>query len=165
MNVGPPPDRARAAADALDAQVPALPLLVRTTQTQLAVLLGRHPSTPVVQTDPAFTWPLARPIAAGQPSDLLRRRPDLLAAEARVGAETLRSAEALAQWWPKLLLSALVGRQDLRLNALDLAPVHYSNVALALAAPIFNAGRIDAGIQVPSPIGSWRCRRTARSRC
>jgi NodT family efflux transporter outer membrane factor (OMF) lipoprotein len=143
-------DRARAEADALDAQVPALRTLVGTTQTKLAVLVGRNPSALVVEADNAFAWPAARAIAAGQPSELLRRRPDLVAAEARVGAEALRSAEARAQWWPKLFLSALVGREDLRLNALDLAPVHFSNVALAFAAPIFNAGRIDAGIQAQS---------------
>jgi NodT family efflux transporter outer membrane factor (OMF) lipoprotein len=143
-------DRARAEADALDAQLPALRMLVGTTHTALAVLLGRNPSAPVVDADNGFAWPKARAIATGQPSELLRRRPDLAAAEARVAAEALRSAEARAQWWPKLFLSALVGQQDLRLNALDLAPVHFSNVALALAAPIFNAGRIDAGIQAQS---------------
>jgi NodT family efflux transporter outer membrane factor (OMF) lipoprotein len=143
-------DRARAEADALDAQVPALRMLVGTTQTKLAVLLGRNPSARVVDADNGFTWPAARAIAAGQPSELLRRRPDLIAAEARVGAEALRTAEARAQWWPKLFLSALVGREDLRLNALDLAPVHFSNVALAFAMPIFNAGRIDAGVRLQS---------------
>ncbi|MBX3605183.1 MAG: TolC family protein [Piscinibacter sp.] len=143
-------DRPRAEADALDAQVPALRMLVGTTQTRLAVLLGRNPSAQVVEADKDFAWPAARAIAAGQPSELLRRRPDLVAAEARVGAEALRSVEARAQWWPKLFLSALVGREDLRLNALDLAPVHFSNVALAFATPIFNAGRIDAGIRVQS---------------
>jgi NodT family efflux transporter outer membrane factor (OMF) lipoprotein len=143
-------DRARAEADALEAQVPALRMLVGTTQTQLAVLLGRNPSAGVVDADNGFAWPAARAIAAGQPSELLRRRPDLVAAEARVGAEALRTAEARAQWWPKLFLSALVGREDLRLNALDLAPVHFSNVALAFAMPIFNAGRIDAGVRVQS---------------
>lgn len=143
-------DRARAESEALDAQLPPLRMLVGTTQTKLAVLLGRNPSARVVDADPAFAWPAARAIAAGQPSELLRRRPDLIAAEARVGAEALRSAEARAQWWPKLFLSALVGRQDLRLNALDLAPVRFSNVALAFAAPIFNAGRVDAGIRVQS---------------
>ncbi len=143
-------DRARAEADALDAQLPALRMLLGTTQTKLAVLLGRNPSAPVVEADGAFAWPAARAIAAGQPSELLRRRPDLVAAEARVGAEALRSAEARAQWWPKRFLSALGGREDLRLNALDLAPVRFSNVALAFAAPIFDAGRIDAGIQAQS---------------
>jgi NodT family efflux transporter outer membrane factor (OMF) lipoprotein len=143
-------DRARSEADALDAQVPALRMLVGTTQTKLAVLLCRSPSAPVVEADNAFAWPTAQGIAAGQPSELLRRRPDLVAAEARFGAEVLRGAEARTQWWPKLFLSALVGRQDLQLNALDLAPVHFSNVALALTAPIFNAGRIEAGIQAQS---------------
>ncbi|MFG6441047.1 efflux transporter outer membrane subunit [Roseateles sp. LKC17W] len=143
-------DRARAEADALDAQLPALRMLVGTTQTQLAVLLGRNPSARTVNADNHFTWPAAPAIATGQPSELLRRRPDLVAAEARVAAEALRTAEARAQWWPKLFLSALVGREDLRLNALDLAPAHFSNVALAFAMPVFNAGRIDAGVRVQS---------------
>ena len=146
-------DRARAEADALDAQVPPLRTLAGVSQTRLAVLLGRNPSRRVVDENAGFAWPAAREIGTGQPSELLRRRPDLIAAEARVAAETLRSAEARAQWWPKLFLSALLGRQDLRLNALDLAPVHFSNVALAFAAPIFNAGRIDAGIRAQSARG------------
>jgi NodT family efflux transporter outer membrane factor (OMF) lipoprotein len=143
-------DRARAEAAALDAQVPALRMLAGTSQTHLAVLLGRNPSARVIDESGAFAWPAMGEIATGQPADLLRRRPDLVAAEARFASETLRGAEARAQWWPKLFLSALVGSEDLRLNALNLAPVHFSNVALALAAPVFNAGRIDAGIRAQS---------------
>ncbi|KQV52605.1 hypothetical protein ASC95_07185 [Pelomonas sp. Root1217] len=143
-------DRARAEAGALDAQVPPLRTLVGTSQTRLAVLLGRNPSARVVDENAGFAWPAVREIGAGQPSELLRRRPDLIAAESRVAAETLRGAEARAQYWPKLFLSALFGREDLRLNALDLAPVHFSNVALAFAMPVFNAGRIDAGIRAQS---------------
>jgi outer membrane protein TolC len=143
-------DRARAEVGALDAQLPALRTLAGTSQTRLAVLLGRNPSARVVGENAGFAWPAARAIGTGQPSELLRRRPDLIAAEARVAAETLRGAEARAQWWPKLFLSALLGREDLQLNALDLAPVHFSNVALAFATPVFNAGRIDAGIRLQS---------------
>jgi NodT family efflux transporter outer membrane factor (OMF) lipoprotein len=143
-------DRARAEADALDAQVPALRMVAGISQTRLAVLLGRNPSAGVVDEAAGFAWPAVRDIGTGQPSELLTRRPDLIAAEARVAAETLRGAEARAQWWPKLFLRALFGREDLRLNALDLAPVHFSNVALAFAVPVFNAGRIDAGIRAQS---------------
>src|SRR5438105_871447 len=143
-------DRARAEADALDAQVPPLRMLAGISQTRLAVLLGRNPSARVVGENAGFAWPAVREIGTGQPSELLKRRPDLIAAEARVAAETFRGAEARAQWWPKLFLSALFGREDLRLNALDLAPVHFSNVALAFATPVFNAGRIDAGIRAQS---------------
>jgi outer membrane protein TolC len=142
-------DRAHAEAETFDAQVPALRTLVGVSQTHLAVLLGRNPSARVVD-DTTFAWPATREIATGQPSDLLRRRPDLTAAESHFAAETLRGAEAKAQWWPKLFLSALVGSEDLRLNSLNLAPAHFSNVALALAAPVFNAGRIDAGIRAQS---------------
>lgn len=143
-------DRAHAEADALDAQVPSLRLLAGISQTRLAVLLGRSPSARVVEENAGYAWPAAREIGTGQPSELLRRRPDLIVAEARVAAETLRTAEARAQYWPKLFLGALFGREDLRLNAVDLAPVQFSNVALAFAMPIFNAGRIDAGIRAQS---------------
>ncbi|WP_332776347.1 efflux transporter outer membrane subunit [Polaromonas sp.] len=143
-------DRARAEADALDAQVASLRTLAGVSQTRLAVLLDRNPSVRVIVDTPSYAWPRTREIGTGQPSELLMRRPDLIAAEARFAAETLRVNEARAQWWPKLFLSALLGRQDLRLNALDLAPVHFSNVALAFAAPLFNAGRIDAGIRAQS---------------
>lgn len=143
-------DRANAEADAFDAQVPPLQVLAGTSQTRLAVLLGRNPSVRVIDTGQPFAWPAVREIGSGQPSELLKRRPDLIAAEARVAAETLRESEARAQWWPKLFLSALAGRQDLQLNALDLAPVRFSNVALAFAAPVFNAGRIDAGVRAQS---------------
>src|SRR4030095_12701092 len=54
--------------------------------------------------------------------------------------------EARANRWPRFLLGALLGREDLRLNSLDLAPVRFSNVALAFTLPLFNAGRIQAGI-------------------
>lgn len=143
-------DRARAEADALDAQLPPLRMLEATTQTRLAVLLGRSPSARVVADVDSFAWPAAREIGPGQPSELLQRRPDLMAAQWRVAAETQRGAEARAQWWPRLFLSALLGREDLRLNALDLAPVRFSNVALAFAMPVFNAGRIEAGIEAQS---------------
>jgi NodT family efflux transporter outer membrane factor (OMF) lipoprotein len=143
-------ERARAEAEAFDSQLPPLRTLAGVSQTRLAVLLGENPSLPINGVGFAFEWPAMRTMAPGQPSELLRRRPDLLAAESRLAAENLRTQEARAQWWPKLFLSAIVGQQDLQLNALNLSPVGFNNVALALAAPIFNAGRIDAGIQAQS---------------
>lgn len=143
-------DRARAEADAFDAQLPPLRTLAGVSQNRLAVLLGANPSLPPVGTPSDFAWPAVRAVAPGQPSELLQRRPDVRAAEARFVAASLRGQEARAQWWPKLFVSAVTGRQDLQLNALDLAPVRYGNVALALATPIFNAGRIEAGIQAQS---------------
>lgn len=137
--------RATGEAEALEAQTPPLRTLAGVTQARIAVLLGESPSAFTVEGTSA-TWPESREIGTGQPSDLLRRRPDLLAAEARFAAETLRVREARAQWWPKLFVSALTGRQDLQLNALDLAPVRFSSVAIAFGLPLFDAGRIEAGV-------------------
>lgn len=141
--------RAIGEAETLDAQVPPLRTLVGVTQARIAVLLGESPSRFLVEDQP-FAWPASQDIGSGQPSELLRRRPDLMAAEARFAAETKRVDEARAQWWPKLFLSALIGQQDLKLNALDLSPARFTNVALAFGMPLFNAGRIRAGIDVQS---------------
>ncbi len=143
-------DRARAEADALEAQLPPLGTLIGVSQNRLAVLMGANPSLLLTDSNAPFVWPAARRVAPGQPSQLLQRRPDLMAAEASFAAETLRGQEARAQWWPKLFLSAVTGQQDLQLNALDLAPARYGSVALALLTPVFNAGRIEAGIQAQS---------------
>lgn len=143
-------DRARAEADALEAQLPPLRTLMGVTQNRLAVLMGTNPSLLLNDSNAPFAWPAITQVTPGQPSQLLRRRPDLMAAEARFAAATLRGQEARAQWWPKLFLSAVTGRQDLQLNALDLSPVRYVSAALALVAPVFNAGRIEASIEAQS---------------
>lgn len=139
-------DRAEAEADTLDAQIPQLRVWVATLQSQIAVLIGDNPSRFAVQDAPDYSWPKSQIIGVSQPSDLLRRRPDLMAAESHYSAESLRSKEAQSQTWPKLFVNALIGRQDFRINGLDLAPVSFSNVAAAFVMPIFNAGRIQAGI-------------------
>jgi NodT family efflux transporter outer membrane factor (OMF) lipoprotein len=143
-------DRARAEADALEALLPPLGTQVGVSQNRLAVLMGANPSLLLTDSNAPFAWPAATQVAPGQPSQLLRRRPDLIAAEARFAAEAMRGQEARAQWWPKLFLSAVTGRQDVQLNVLDLSPARYGSVALALVAPAFNAGRIEAGIQAQS---------------
>ena len=49
-------------------------MLAGTSQTRLAVLLGRNPSLRVIDPAATFAWPATREIGTGQPSDLLRRR-------------------------------------------------------------------------------------------
>lgn len=141
---------AEAQANALDAQIPLLQTLVDVSQTHISLLLGENPSVSAVSDNTEYTWPQSPSIGTGQPIDLLCRRPDLMAAEAHYRAESLRSKEAESQTWPKLFVNALFGFKDLRINGMDLATVAFSNVAMAFAIPIFNAGRIQAGIEVQS---------------
>ncbi|WP_128000822.1 efflux transporter outer membrane subunit [Piscinibacter defluvii] len=142
-------DVARAAAEtrALAAQLPPLRTLVASTEHQIALLLGRPASAPLdaLPRAQAAALPEVPALAPGQPAELLLRRPDLRAAERQLAAEDARLREARADRLPKFFLAALLGRQDLRLNGLDLSPVGYRNVALAFAWPLFDAGRLQAG--------------------
>jgi NodT family efflux transporter outer membrane factor (OMF) lipoprotein len=141
-------DVARAAAEtrSLEAELPPLRTLVATTEHKIAVLLGRSPSAPVdaLPHAQAPALPDVPALAPGQPAELLLRRPDLRAAERQLAAEDARLREARADRLPRVFLAALLGRQDLRLNGLDLSPIGYRNVALAFAWPVFNAGRLQA---------------------
>lgn len=148
-------DVARAAGETLDieASLPQLRTLMAATESRIAVLTGANASVPVpeLQAADGFRWTSPRKPFSGQPADLLRRRPDLLASEQRLAAESSRLAEARANLFPKIFLSALFGTQKLALNnALDLSASRYSNVALAFTMPIFNAGRIRAEIDAQS---------------
>lgn len=149
-------DVARAAGETLsmEAALPPLRTLMAVTESRIAVLTGSDASMPVPELHAAadqFHWSSPAAPFTGQPADLLRRRPDLLAAEQRLSAESSRLAEAKANRFPKIFLSALFGTQKLTLNdALSLSASRYSNVAAAFVLPIFNAGRIQAGIDAQS---------------
>lgn len=148
-------DVARAAGETLNmaASLPQLRTLMAVTESRIAVLTGASASVPVPELQGAdkYQWHSPKAPFSGLPADLLRRRPDLLAAEQVLAAESSRLAEAKANRFPKLFLSALFGTQELTLNStLNLSASSYSNVAAAFVLPVFNAGRIQAGIDAQS---------------
>ena len=70
----------------------------------LEVLLGRYPAAEIEL--PTGLIALPPPVATGVPSDLLERRPDIVAAERRFAASFARVGEARAARLPKISLSA-----------------------------------------------------------
>ena len=149
-------DATRAAGEtrALAAQLPPLRTLVAVTEHQIDVLIGNSPggSTGDWRASAHAQLPDAPRLAPGQPAELLQRRPDLRLAEQRLLAEAARLREKEADRWPRLALAAALGQQDLRLNLLDLSPVRFSSVALAVTAPLFNAGRLQAAVERQSSV-------------
>ena len=83
-------------------------------------------------------------VEPGQPADLLERRPDLLAAHARLEAANFRRRQAAAEWFPRLFVSALFGRQSLDVNDNDLGTARFTNASGLLTMPIFDCGRTRA---------------------
>ncbi len=131
----------REAADALvQGRQRARDAAVRTLQ----VLLGNYPSLAL---DPGTALPPSpQPIPAGLPSELLRRRPDLAAAERRLAAADARQGEAKADRWPRLALTASGGTSSNDLT--DLVDLDFGVWSLGanVFAPIFDAGRKTATI-------------------
>jgi multidrug efflux system outer membrane protein len=83
-------------------------------------------------------------LPAGLPSDLLLRRPDVQAAEARLRAAGARVDAARAAYFPSIALTASYGRESTELSRLTDAPSLIWSVVASLTQPIWNGGRIDA---------------------
>ena len=116
---------------------------------RLGVLVGAPPEA--LDGELAADQPLrddAPTIAAGLPSDLLRRRPDLRRAERQLAAATARIGVATAELYPRFSLDASAGLASFM--ASDFADPHSAIWSLgpALSWPIFRAGRIKATIEV-----------------
>jgi NodT family efflux transporter outer membrane factor (OMF) lipoprotein len=112
----------------------------------LEVLLGRYPEDDLVVMTNLPT--LRADIPAGLPSELLSRRPDLVAAERQLAASLERVKVAQKETLPTISLTASGGTSsgDLR-DLLDTERLFWT-VAGNLAQPIYQGGRLRAGVDV-----------------
>lgn len=128
-------------------QLPLLAQRVQDNRVTLATLLGdpvqQLPATQ--QSINTLRWP---GIGSGVPSELLGRRPDIAAAEARLAAASANVQVARAAMLPRLVLGANLGSGARTLaNVLD-SP--YYTLTAGLTAPIFNNGRLRAERELAS---------------
>jgi multidrug efflux system outer membrane protein len=136
-------ERAQTEASRARAAIPPLQTLAAASRHRIAVLIGDQAFNAASIT-PSTVEPTVPPARPGQPAGLLQRRPDLLAANAQLDAANARRQQAMAEWFPRLLLGAVFGRESIDLNGMALGPARFANVAALLAMPIFNAGRTQA---------------------
>jgi NodT family efflux transporter outer membrane factor (OMF) lipoprotein len=136
----------RAQAETTRSQLPAYEIAARQDVHALAVLLGKSPNTMLylLETDPPVPSAPTN-VIADLPSELLRRRPDIMQAERQLAAATADVGAATAELYPKINLTAFLGMQNTKLS--DFTPVGKSwALAGGLSTPIFNWGRIQANI-------------------
>jgi NodT family efflux transporter outer membrane factor (OMF) lipoprotein len=140
--------RARAQLESTLSTVPALAAAVDVTMHRIAVLTGQVPGALVERLDAAgATLPvLPGSIDAGTPGELLRRRPDVAAAEQRLHAATARIGVATADLFPRFTLGGLVGTQALTSNALFSRDSETRLVALGVDWSFLDVGRVRARI-------------------
>jgi len=128
---------------ALEPQIPVLVTAIDRSTRRIEVLLGEAPGA--LSATLAMPRPVPVPGEAvwlADPVSVLARRPDVGIAERRLASATALNAAAVAELYPKVSLAGLVGYRD----ATGAPSFGIWSIAGAIAAPIFNAGRIRSQI-------------------
>lgn len=131
------------------AQIPLLEAAARQAMYGLSVLLGREPGALVPELSSVSAVPAVPPsVPTGIPSDLLRRRPDIRAAEASIRAATARIGVATADLFPKFSITGSLGFEagnlDARLNRFS----RFWAFGPSVSWRVFDTGSVLSGIEV-----------------
>jgi outer membrane protein, multidrug efflux system len=143
--------RAEAALDDAEAAVPAIRDRISATENELSILLGRNPG------------PIARPttllaqtmpdIPVGLPSSLLERRPDVRQAEQLVRSANAQVGVSVAEFFPKIGLTAFLGKVSPELSAFTAGSANAWGIAAGATGPLFEGGKL---------VGQYRQAKAAR---
>ena len=110
----------------------------------IAALAGEGADAYVDIQRPTPNMDVALPLPEKLPADLLARRPDILAAQARIEAAMEGRKAAHADFYPDINLAAMVGFQAIGLSNLLTGNSFTVGVGPAIHLPIFDAGKIKA---------------------
>ena len=101
------------------AQIPAMQATIDGYRYTMAVLLGTYPEELDGWLQEGYALPAyTAPIGVGIPAELLRRRPDIRAAERQVEANAALLGATKRDWFPQLLVSGSIGFQSGELKTL-----------------------------------------------
>lgn len=130
------------------ASLPILEDALENAQNALDVLLGSQPGTHRGLLAASAPIPEAPAIStAGGPADLLRRRPDIIAAERRLAASNARIGAAISDYYPKVALSGLIGTATTTAGSVfSDGGANQAQGAVGLQWRLFDFGRIGAEV-------------------
>lgn len=109
--IGEEQDVASAAAlvAGIDAGLPPIRAAIAAREHRIAVLIGVRPNELTANLAPRVYPPLAKALPLGDPASLLRRRPDVRAAERRLAAASAREGVAAADLYPRITITGFLG--------------------------------------------------------
>ncbi len=145
-------DRELAQADALlqqaQAALPPLMIAREGQRNRLDVLLGAQPGTAAPDLDQVADIAAIPAIPdAGTPTEFLRRRPDVAAAERQLATANARIGVALSDYYPKLSLSGVLGFDSTGTGSLFTSAAFQPAAAGAIRWRIFDFGKVDAEVK------------------
>jgi outer membrane protein, multidrug efflux system len=135
-----PVARAQANFDSSIANIASLKREIAQQENALSVLLGSYPGE--IERGLPLTAQSTPKTPLGLTTDLTERRPDLLQAEQTMIGANAEIGVAVANFFPRIGLTALYGAQSPDINELVDNSFSIWNIAGAIAGPIFQGGRI-----------------------
>ena len=114
---------------------------------RLAALMGAGPDRALSIKRPAITVKNNVGLPAELATNLLGRRPDVIAARLLTEAQLSRIEQKKAEFYPNVNLSAFIGVQSLGLNMLSKSGSVIGGVGPAISLPIFTAGRLQGELR------------------
>jgi multidrug efflux system outer membrane protein len=139
--------RAKAQLSNTLAAVPSLEARAQGALYRLAVLCGKQPSQIDLELSKKKALPVyAGPITIGDPAGLLKRRPDIRAAEARLAAATAGIGVATGDLFPKVVFNGSIGYQASTVSGISSGDSDFYRILPSISWPAFNLGRVFANI-------------------
>ncbi|XAO71305.1 MAG: efflux transporter outer membrane subunit [Acetobacteraceae bacterium] len=135
--------------DTTTAQIAQMKQHVTQQINAINLLLGLPPGSLDDELQRTAGIPVVPPrVPVGLPSDLVRRRPDIRQAEAQLHAAVANIAEAEAEFYPKVTISADFGLQTLSFRDLGFWNARAWNVGPSISLPIFQGGRLRGNLML-----------------
>ena len=125
--------------------IPEIQRQIEQTENFISILLGRNPG-PIKRGRPLGQQVAAPTVPAGLPSDLLARRPDIRGAEQQLVSANAQIGVAKALLFPQVTISGFAGAGGAVISGSTFGPYGVFNVLPAITLPIFNMGRLEAGV-------------------
>jgi outer membrane protein, multidrug efflux system len=147
---------AQARLSATEALIPPLIAEEKHAAQRLAVLTGQRPGAldDELARAPAEQPAHATVLAVGDVSELLRRRPDVRAAERRLAAETARTGVATADLFPRVSLTGFVGLLSGDVGGLFKPSANAWAVSPTVTWPAFDIGAAQARLRAQKARGA-----------
>jgi NodT family efflux transporter outer membrane factor (OMF) lipoprotein len=144
---------ARAQAATTASQIPTLESDARTSIHTLSLLLGMEPNALLEELQEAAPLaPVPPEVPIGLPSDLIRRRPDIRRAEARIHAATARIGVAAADLFPRFSLTGSLSFSGDTLSSMASWSSRVWSIGPSMQWLIFDAERIRWNIEAQRAI-------------
>ena len=143
--------QAKAERAAVIADIAAAERAVALNESALAALTGRSPkevfAPAIARTETRSALLDVPTIAAGLPSDMLERRPDIRQLEKSLAAASLRIDRARADYFPSISLTGALGTESTALGNLFSGSSLFWSLGAGLLQPLLNLNTIDANVQ------------------